>query len=147
MIGYHITSIEHWEGIRRSGKLIPYRVYEHETKLVGLGFEAPVMAIWLWMNRLDEMSEMANVMWHVTRKKTKCVVVLEVTYDHETDAIRNGNWLSLNHHIAYADDALFYESSKGILLWKEIPLSRIRLVREYNLEKYVVLTSRGEKKR
>jgi hypothetical protein len=144
LIGYHLTSEENWLRIQEQG-IQPYRIKDHEPGLLTIGFEAPVMGVWVWVNRLDELSEHLNVIWHVSRKQTKIVVVLGVQYAEE-DHLRNreGLTLAIMHDIQFdGTGTRFTENRRATILRDTVTPDRIWRLKRYDLSKYVIF--RGEK--
>jgi hypothetical protein len=137
-VGYHQTSFENWLSINSDGVLKPSIVVRHREQLERVGFPFPTFAIWVWKGRLDRMSEMANVLWHASTKRTKVVVVLKVKYKWE-DLLKTKEecYVSLSHYIDFSDDMGFSENQQGTLLGKPISLDKIKLVKIYDLKKYI----------
>ncbi len=131
MKGYHYTSFEAWERIKREG-LIPQPLHKPELSRY---FRKIINGIWIWKKRMFGGAHIGSILFQVATKQTLKVVCLEVSYNPQYILKYKGKYIILYHNGLMGD--WYYHSGKqtSIIITNPIPPSKIKLVKIYDLKK------------
>ena len=133
MIGWHYTSLENWERIRREG-LRPYRITK--PTLLQWYHDATVQGVWVWNERQTGVSHAGSILWQVAGKAVQKVVMLRVTYNGDNIVgPGDGNRLLLHHDGVIGDFPYHDGTQDAYIVGVAIPPDDIELVEVYDLAK------------
>lgn len=133
MIGYHYTSLECWESVQAEG-LLPYAI--HKPALVEAIGRERTDGVWVWQDRLENLSHIGSVLYQNATKNTLQVVHLQVEYDIDDCLSPPGkpDKLVLLPHTGWIGKLDYHDGSeKAVIVTKAIPPEQIKLLRTYNL--------------
>ena len=131
MIGYHYTSWENWQRIKREG-LKPYDLENTAARNTKPENQVPrgTKAIWTWAERLKGRSEFGQVMWTTIVKDTDKVVRL--SYDYGQSDIFNGE--TRLHYLSLSTDYgsnVYHKDAPAHLVTCHVPPDRIKCERVF----------------
>lgn len=130
MTGYHYTSWENWQKIKKQG-LIPYKIKHDFSEF----FDHQVYGIWLWKKRLQKASHLGSILDRLTKLKSFKIVLLKTNYD-KTDTLvtENGDYFELTHEGSVED--WVYHNEKSTIITVRIPPENIELLGVYDFTKF-----------
>lgn len=136
MIGYHYTTREHWEEIKKEG-LKPTLVKNVEIYNAIPNKIRPqqIFGIWVWKNKQDGLSHFGNLIRVALVHGSTNVTVISVEYKKEdlyTTAYHQG--LNISHH-GEIQNLEYHKDELADVLCNTIPMSQIRLQKHYDLVK------------
>lgn len=131
--GYHYTSAENWERIRKITKsLTVYSIQRTE------GFERyfpmGVQGIWIWTRNPKGLSHMGNIVYQMSSKGSHVIVKLRVAYK-ESDVLRvDGSRVHLVHE-GSVGKLKYHMGDPSIICTENIRLSNITVIGVYDAAK------------
>lgn len=131
--GYHYTSWENWQKIRRQG-LVPYKD-GHWDYLKHAGCPEDKI-IYTYDRKQHGLSLFGILMWHSHKKSTAKVVLLRIDYRQEEAMFDGGKYAGTGHHDLHSaknDDAFYHKGEPFTFLCKRIPAKRVELEKVYDL--------------
>lgn len=133
MIGYHYTTLEHWEAIQKVG-LKPSLVQklEIEEELRRAKGPTQLFGVWIWKDEQKGLAHLGSVMRVLAVHNSPQVVVLAVNFNDE-DIVRIGYKRLIIPHDGEIGNFHYHTHEEAFLLKDTIPPERITLVRSYNL--------------
>ena len=133
MKGYHYTSWENWQQIKREG-LKPYDLENTAARnnVPENQVEKGTKAIWTWAERLQGHSEFGQIIWTIARRDTEKVVRL--SYDYDRSDIYNSE--TRTHDLSFSTDynrVSYHEGAPAHLVTCTIPPDRITCERVFEI--------------
>lgn len=131
MIGYHYTSFENWQFIKKEG-LIPYPCLNSTMVEQGI----VVMGIWLWVKKPVGLSHFGNVLYEASDKGVDRVVCLKVKYNPLNEAKHEGRKLVIRH-LGTINKLVYHRDALSFINATKIPVENIELIGDYDLRKLI----------
>lgn len=132
MIGYHYTSKEHWEEIKKEG-LKPSLIRHIELQDM---FRKQIFGIWVWSKKQDIVSHFGNLIRVLSVHNSSNITLLSVQYE-EKDVLKFGKRIIVPTHIGEIGSFIYHKDEPAHILTDTVPMSRIQLVKHYDLIKLI----------
>lgn len=138
--GYHYTSLENWSHIEQVG-LQPYLIRKPEFNELQASGILPmeIRGVWLWPEEPLGLSNVGNIIFQISSKRTLNVVKMKVLYKEKERLTGNdGSNVNLYHTGTISNDQqssslIYHSGEKGIIINRSINVDRISLIKVYNL--------------
>lgn len=133
MIGYHYTSWENWQQIKREG-LKPYGL---KSTIARHTVPEGTKGIWTWAKPLEGSSEFGQVVWTIIRRDCKKVVRLSYEYD-KADVYPYGQFKqwTWQHDLSCStpyNETIYHKAAPAHVLVTPIPPDRITCERVFEI--------------
>lgn len=132
-IGYHYTSYECWQKIKREG-LKPYTIYHPEVReYIHKGM---ITGIWLWWMPQTGLSHRGCILYQMSQKNSTKIVLLSVKYNVDDRMGSNSSEDYILPHNGYIGELHYHsgkDPEKAYVIKKTIPAKKITLLAEYDL--------------
>lgn len=133
-IGWHYTSWNNWEKIKRQG-LKRYYINKplYQSTMRDLGHKDNVDGIWLWPHRLKGLAHTGSVYFQASTKDCPMVALLRVKY-RPSDVLLGCDIVTIRHN-GEMGKLVYHNRVPALILFQNIPASQIKLVGRYDLRK------------
>ena len=138
MKGYHYTTSHNWKKIKSLGKIIPSKLnFDNEMECVGDEINrvfSPVdSGVWIWKELPKGEQHLFSLLKRLNDKGSTKIVLLEIEYEQdEVKKGKNGERLSFDIVESIGAWKVSHGDNADILT-KDVPISRIKLLAEYDL--------------
>ena len=140
--GWHYTSLENWQIIRRVG-LEPYRMPK-----LDVAAKEEVSGVWAYLHRQSGRTHVGSVMYQVITRPTAAVVLLRLRWRAADRYFTKpaGHVISTFHDMPTSSEPhpLFWHDQEPAIVLARVPPDRIKLEALYDMER---LFSRSARKR
>lgn len=127
--GYHYTSKENWEKIKKEG-LIPQLIYKKEVDEYCPGAKA----VWIWEKKLKGDEHLGTLLFQLQKTKKTKIVVLMVKYNDYDRLSFEGTPIKIFHE-GEIGEWRYHDDAPARLITKVIPPKDIKKIKEYDFIK------------
>jgi hypothetical protein len=124
-IGYHYTSLENWEIIKKNG-IRPYLIDKEEWHHI---FPGGVIGVWIWEDELVGSSHVGNILYQVYSKGSPKIAKIKIKYDEDSilpiSVSHNGNVGAWSYH----------HGEKSIISVSGVKPENLSLIKIYDIVK------------
>lgn len=127
-IGYHYTSKENWESIRKDMKMKKYHI---DRDVLREYFPKGVEGVWLWEKDPKGESHAGNIMYQVGKKGSPEIVKLKIKYDPKDVISYKGSKMRFIHE-GHVENWKYHYNDAAVMVKTDIPLQNIKVMGMYN---------------